>query len=247
MTKIGIIIQARMQSTRMPGKILKDFADNKNILKIITDNILHHIKVPVYIATTTNPADIKIVDFCKSNGLNYFCGSESDVLSRFVTIADKENLTHCVRICSDNPFIYPDDISELIEICEKNPELDYISYRIAGKPSILTHFGFWTELVSLKSLKVAMNSNDSKYHEHVTNYVYSNPENFNIHFIDLNNYALHVNDIRLTVDTPVDFKIAQEIYNYCKDDLSPTKIINFVQDNEAILSNMRNQIIINTK
>jgi spore coat polysaccharide biosynthesis protein SpsF (cytidylyltransferase family) len=245
--KLGIIIQARLGSTRMPRKVLREFADSKSILKILTDNLKSALDYPIIVATTTNSADDAIVEFCRINNLEVYRGSESDVLSRFIEIAEKFEFTHCIRVCSDNPFIYPHDVKQLIAIAEENPDLDYVSFRIAEKPSILTHFGFWTELASVAALRIAADSGDVFYYEHVTNYIYSHPDNFKIQWIDADTSLFKPNEIRLTVDQEEDFRIAQDVYKNCKTDLSPENIVRFVNDNPVYKKQMTDQINRNTK
>lgn len=235
-----------MGSTRMPGKILKEFVQNKSILKIIIDNLKSDINLPIIVATTINPEDDAVEVFCRSNGVEYYRGDETNVLSRFTDIANKYGFTHCVRICADNPFLYVPDVQRLIDIAVANPEVDYVSYKIGEKPSILTHFGFWAELASVKALKIASSSGEKKYYEHVTNYIYSNPENFKIHFFELDS-NIYTSKIRLTVDTQEDFKIVKEVYELCKDDSSPTSIINIIMQDKFLVEKMEKQILLNTK
>ena len=80
---IGIIIQARMTSTRLPGKVLKPFQDNSTILGRLCKN-LKLLHLPMIIATSTNPDDDRIVEFCKKNKIQYFRGEEQNVLKRFL-------------------------------------------------------------------------------------------------------------------------------------------------------------------
>lgn len=236
-----------MGSTRMPGKILREFAGEKSILKILTDNLKNLHNYPVIVATTTNVGDDAIVEFCNNNNIDVYRGSETDVLSRFIEISEKYGFTHCVRVCSDNPFIYAPHVKQLIDIATANSELDYVSFRVAGKPSILTHFGFWTELASVAALRKAADSKDIFYHEHVTNYIYTHPDNFKIHWIDADTTIFKPDEIRLTVDQEEDFKIAHEIFNNCKSDLSPENIVRFVNDNPVYKKQMTAQITRNTK
>lgn len=230
----------------MPGKILKEFADSKSILKIIIDNLKSEMNIPVVVATTLNAEDDAVEIFCRTNGVEYYRGHETNVLSRFTEIADKYNFTHCVRICADNPFLYVPDVKRLIDITTANPSLDYVSYKIGEKPSILTHFGFWAELASVKALKIALSSGDKKYYEHVTNYIYLNPNNFRIHFFELTDEAFRKN-IRLTVDTSEDFKIVQEVYYLCNNNCSPPSIINRIMKDNDLVKKMEKQILLNTK
>jgi len=112
--KTVIIVQARMTSTRLPGKVLK-MVLNKSLLEYQIER-LKRIKIAdvIVIATTTNDTDQPIVDLCNRLGLPYFCGSEEDVLSRYHEAAEKYNADVVVRITSDCPVIDPAVCEEAI-------------------------------------------------------------------------------------------------------------------------------------
>ena len=112
--KVGIIIQARMGSTRLPGKILKPFHENHSILDIILDKF-HEIKgAKVIVATSTNEENDALEEYLISRGENVFRGSENDVLERFIDAAEKYDVDSIIRICSDNPFLDSEGIQELV-------------------------------------------------------------------------------------------------------------------------------------
>ena len=102
---IGIIIQARMGSTRLPGKILKPFYGGKTLLETLLDD-LHKVEgAKVIVATSVNENNDKLVTFLKEKGELVFRGSENDVLDRFIKAAEINDVDGIVRICSDNPFM----------------------------------------------------------------------------------------------------------------------------------------------
>ena len=102
---IGIIIQARMGSTRLPGKILKQFYGNKTLLETILDN-LHKIKqAKIIVATSVSTNDDKLEEFLKDKNEIVYRGSEKDVLERFIKAAEENEVDGIIRICSDNPFL----------------------------------------------------------------------------------------------------------------------------------------------
>ena len=211
--KTGIIVQARLGSTRLPGKILKHFYDGKTLLETLLDK-LHSVKeIPIIVATSISTNDDRLESFLKSKGELVFRGSESDVLSRFISAARANGIDNIVRICSDNPFIDIDGINRLIESSRCN-EADYIGFRINDKPSILTHFGFWGEFVRLSALeKVAKTTpTGSPAHEHVTYHIYNHPDEYKCKWIMAPQFLQGRKDIRLTVDTPDDFANAQTVY-----------------------------------
>lgn len=99
----GIIIQARLGSTRLPGKILKDFYGGKTLLETVIEN-LKKTGAKIIVATSVNPNNDKLETFLKERNITVFRGSEDDVLSRFIEAAEANGVDGIVRICSDNPF-----------------------------------------------------------------------------------------------------------------------------------------------
>lgn len=104
---IGIIVQARMGSTRLPGKILKQFYGDKTLLETLLEN-LHKVQgSKVIVATSVNENNDQLERFLTEKGELVFRGSENDVLDRFIKAAEANNVDGIVRICSDNPFMSP--------------------------------------------------------------------------------------------------------------------------------------------
>lgn len=212
--KIGIIVQARMGSTRLPGKILKNFYQDKTLLKVLLSN-LHKVKdTKVIVATSENPNNDELVSYLQREGELIYRGSENDVLDRFISAAKEFDVDGIIRICSDNPFMDYHSICELVEY-SKTSDADYIGYRINDTPSIRTHFGFWGEFVRVDALTRVAKSTpiESPAHEHVTIHIYTHPEVYKCEWIECPNYLQGRNDIRLTIDTLEDFKNAQQVYS----------------------------------
>lgn len=247
---LGIIIQARLGSTRLPGKILKPFHDDKCILDIILDKLHQVTDAKVIVATTTDHSNDPLVAHLRSNKELVFRGSENDVLDRFIKAANKHRLEGIIRICSDNPFIDSDGIVALIEKAQRS-NAQYIGFRINGLPSIKTHFGFWGEYVTLDALKqVAASTNELPAHEHVTIHIYTHPEDYQCEWIDCPDFIQGRNDIRLTVDTQEDFENAQQVYaDLTKENhnFGLEEIVNYINEHEEIQASMKRIITQNTK
>ena len=131
----------------------------------------------------------------------------------------------------------------------KNNSSDYVSYVTSkGIPSIKTHFGFWTEYITVDALKrIQFLTNDTVFHEHVTNYAYSHPTDFSLDFLDIEDFV-EQSGIRLTVDTIDDFNNAKKIYKLLIENnkaIEPENIIPLVSEDMKI--NMKNQILANSK
>ena len=249
--KTGIIVQARMGSTRLPGKILKNFYDDKTLLDIMLDK-LHKIKgVKVIVATSDSASDDQLDSFLKSKGEIVFRGSENDVLSRFVQAARDNGIDDIVRICSDNPFIDVEGIDKLIE-SSKGSDADYIGFRINGKPSILTHFGFWGEFVRLSALeKVAQTTPaGTPAHEHVTYHIYNHPDEYKCEWVEAPRFLQGREDIRLTVDTPDDFANAQIVYAdlmTINREFSLSDVVDYLDKHTSVKESMIFNIVHNRK
>lgn len=249
---IGIIIQARLGSTRLPNKMLMQFNDDTSLLRLVIQRIKNNIKdLPIILATSSSPIDDAIIHEIEKENINYYRGSESDVLHRFIKAAEKFKIKKIIRVCADNPFL---DISALeYQINQfKNSDVDYWCYCLSNqKPTIMTHYGFWTEGVTLDALKrIYTCNNEIFYHEHVTNYIYSFPENFHIHFEKVNPIIEKESGIRLTIDTYEDFLLCSQIYNEMIKFNIPLKtldIIDYVRNNADYMMKMNEQIFKNTK
>lgn len=239
-----------MGSTRLPGKILLPFYGDKTLLEVLLGN-LHKSAAEVVVATSVSPADDRLEAFLKEKGEKCVRGSENDVLDRFITAAEASGLDGIIRICSDNPFLDSRGIDALIAKAQES-DADYIGFRINGRPSILTHFGFWGEFVRLSALKSVYLSTpkDTPAHEHVTYHVYNHPELYKCEWIEADSFLDGREDIRLTVDTPEDFANAREVYAALKSrhaDFTLKEVVDYLDDHAEIRDSMMNNISHNVK
>lgn len=207
-----IIIQARTGSTRMPKKVTLPFFGEKSIIDILLEKLLK-TGLPIVLATTNNPADDPLVQMAKNYPINIFRGSEDNVLQRFIDAATEFGVKNIIRVCADNPFLDIDSILVLTTEFAQTPS-DYLSFQFSSnRPSIKTHFGFYTEITTLGTLqKAASLTSEKLYIEHVTNFIYGHPQHFDVRFLNAPEVIFNRRDIRLTLDTPADFKLQQEIY-----------------------------------
>ncbi|HBV96585.1 MAG: acylneuraminate cytidylyltransferase [Peptococcaceae bacterium BICA1-7] len=201
-----IIVQARMTSTRLPGKILKKVL-NKPLLAYQVERLLRvRLADNVIIATTENKEDNVIVDFCKELSLPYFRGSEEDVLSRYHGTALEHEADVVVRVTSDCPLIDPSVIDSVIGFYIDNyPKYDYVSNTLERTYPR----GMDTEVFSFKALELAHRlAKTAPEREHVTAYLYRNPEIFGTA-----NVTFHEDQSRhrWTVDTADDFELIKRI------------------------------------
>lgn len=249
--KIGIVIQARMGSSRLPGKVLMPFYGKETILELIVQGF-QKWSYPIVIATTTAPKDVAIAQLADKLGVFCVRGSDMNAVDRFLGAVREHNLDFLVRVCADNPFLSQDLFAGMIKKGEAlNFTFDYLSYRYDTKPVILTHFGFFVELVNCRALeKIAEETDDLFYLEHITNYLYYHPEKFRIQFMDLPKDFFIDPDIRLTVDTPSDFELSAKLYKEIKTaygDVEIGSINAYLKENPQWIIRMREQIYQNPK
>lgn len=172
MNKLGIIIQARTGSTRLPSKMILPFYGNDGILSILLSRLTQcKLADSIIVATTSSSPDDAICDLVREHRVKCFRGDENDVLDRFIQAARYYGISKIIRICADNPFLDIESLDSLI-LASENIDADYVSFCTSNHtPTIKTHFGFWAEYVTLAALElVARKTAEKVYHEHVTNY-----------------------------------------------------------------------------
>lgn len=200
--RVVVIVQARMDSTRLPGKVLKRVL-GKPLLGYMVER-LRQLKNAddIVIATTTKMSDQAIVDYCHLLGVSVYRGSDTDVLSRYYEAASERNAEAIVRLTADCPVHDPTVIDNMIEYFElAQPDLDYLSNTV----SRTFPRGFDCEVFAMELLEKAYKEATLYFErEHVTPYMYLRFNTFRIgnYFSTLGKY----DQFRLTVDTEEDFE-----------------------------------------
>lgn len=230
--KVAAIIQARMGSTRLPGKVLKKVL-GKTLLEYQIERVLRaHTIDEIIIATTTKKEDDQIVDLCKQLSINYYRGSEQDVLSRYYEAAKKFEVDIIVRLTSDCPLIDPIVIDEAVEVF-LGGEYDYVSNCIERTYPR----GMDTEVFSYEGLKEIEGLACIGYErEHVTPYFYQHPDLYRLKSIK---YHIDLSHYRLTVDEWEDYELIKLIIQSLSREnnkFSLNKIINVLNANEDWLN-----------
>jgi len=213
---IGIIIQARMGSTRLPGKVLKEIG-NKTLLGHIIYRLtyLKH-DVEIIVATSQNSKDDKIIDFCVKNNIKYFRGDETNVLERYYLCAQQYCFENIVRLTADNPFVDIEELDKLIDVHIRN-RLDF-----TNSFSVLP-VGIGVEIFTFKSLEESFYMGKMPHHlEHVDEYMLENSNIFKTKVINPTE-SKNRPDIRLTVDTEEDYKKACFIVENSKNEYITTE------------------------
>lgn len=221
------IVQARMGSSRLPGKVLKTVED-KALLKYQMDNLRRSKQIDkIVIATTINKKDDEIVSFCELNDYMYYRGSELDVLSRYFNTWKYFYGDIIVRLTSDCPLIDVNVVDDIIQFYKEN-EFDYVSNTIKRTYPR----GLDVEIFSNKSLEKAFSEAIlERDREHVTPYMYTNPQLFKtgVYKGDID-YSRH----RWTVDTEEDFELISNLImelNKRKIECNLNNLIQILNDN----------------
>ena len=169
--KYAVIIQARIGSTRLPAKVLKNLC-GKPVLEHELERIKQAKKIDgIIVATTDNENNQPIIDIANKQNVNYFKGSENDVLARYYYAAKEYNVENIIRITADCPLIDPHLIDEMIDVYEENA-CDIIT-NVPDDNSQMTYpRGLDIEIFRTTLLKEAFDKAESKYdREHVTPYI----------------------------------------------------------------------------
>lgn len=208
--KIVAIIQARMGSQRLPGKVMMDLAGEPMLVRNV--NRVRRAKTiqEIVIATTTQTSDDTIVDLCIKRGWVYFRGSEHDVLDRYYQASMVHSADAIVRITSDCPLIDAEIIDRVVtEFASRQPHIDYASNVIFHRTFPR---GLDTEVMRFSALERAWyEASDPTHREHVTSYIYHNIDLFKIHEV-LSRCDLSA--MRWTVDTAEDLAFVRRIFNH---------------------------------
>jgi len=204
---IGCIIQARMGSTRLPGKVLLDVTKGKPVLYYVINQLKHCKSIEkIIVATTTLQEDDKIVQFCIDNKVSYFRGDSKNVLERHYRCAEKFSLSKIIRMPSDKPLLDPEVVDKVVEIFNTN-HYDYVTNWSISAPTFPS--GTEMEVVSFDALKkVWEKSTLPSEKEHVTKYIYNHRDDFRI-FNVINSENL--SNFRWAVDRIEDLRLVREI------------------------------------
>jgi spore coat polysaccharide biosynthesis protein SpsF len=205
---ICVIVQARMGSTRLPGKVMKDIVGKPLLLHVLERIKRIETEDAIVVATTTVKEDDTIVDAVTTydSKITIYRGSSQDVLDRYYRAAVHCKADVIVRITADDPLIDPKISNTVIETFLKN-QCDYCCNNMPRTYP----YGLDTEVFSFESLERARKKAHTPHErEHVTPYIRGNPDKFKLlnvkHTTDLSN-------LRWSVDYPEDLAFVTEIYN----------------------------------
>jgi spore coat polysaccharide biosynthesis protein SpsF (cytidylyltransferase family) len=238
--KIVCLLQARMGSSRLPGKVLKPLINNLPSLYVQLKRVTPATKVNAFVvATSTLAQDDVIEDFCQNYQIPIFRGDEQNVLSRFYHAAVLHKADVVVRITADCPLHHYKVIDWCVEQYEKYG-VDYFSN--SNEPPVLED-GWDTEVFSFKALETAYYHAQKSYEkEHVTP------------FIKLSNqftckYQKYLSDytepFKLSLDNENDYKLIQQIFSYFHPDIlfDVKDVLSFIKSNPQLLEINKSSVI----
>jgi spore coat polysaccharide biosynthesis protein SpsF len=205
--RVAAIIQARMGSTRLPGKAMMDLA-GKNVLTRVIDRVKAAKGLDsICVATTSLTADGIIAEEALKSGVEVFRGSEADVLDRFCRAARKMKADYVIRVTADNPLTDPGLIDLCIAELEKG-KTDYAAFSEIP-------YGAGAEMVSTDALVKASKYADKTEKEHVTTGIYTRKGLYAVNILEPP-VGLERPDIRVTLDTLEDYTRLYDIFSHFK-------------------------------
>ena len=233
--KVVCLVQARVGSTRLPGKILKEIC-GKTILHHEIDRLKKCKEIDeIVIATTDKEDDDKIVNEAKKLSVKYFRGSENDVLSRFYYAAKENNADIVVRVTSDCPCIDFEILDKMLIYFKekyKEKQVDYLSNTIKRTYPR----GYDIEIFTFSALEKSYINAEKEYErEHVTPYIYDKTNNFlKLSFENKDDYS----EYRVTLDTIEDFIVIKNIFEnlyYKNPYFKLNDVVQYLNDNLHIV------------
>lgn len=205
--KVIDIIEARMISVRLPGKVMMPFV-GKPSLELMIERLKRSRTVDqILVATTTNQTDDVIVDLCQESTIPFYRGSEEDVLKRIIDAGMKFSADVIVRTTADCPLVDWRIVDHLIKLY-RSGDYDYVSNVIERSFPL----GFDVEVFSFKKLQeIEKTVTEQVYREHPPYYFYTHPNKFR-----LKNWKargkMHRPDLRVTLDTQEDYIVLTKIF-----------------------------------
>jgi spore coat polysaccharide biosynthesis protein SpsF len=227
--KITAIVQARMGSTRLPGKVLMDLGGGTVLARVLRRlgraSRIHEMVV----ATTDTASDDQIVTECARLQVSCFRGSEHDVLKRYLRAAEQFRSDLIVRITADCPLIDPEVVDEVVAACITRD----VDLSCNDVPHTFPR-GLDVEAFTIETLRRIHDIADQPYQrEHVTALVYERPDVFKTYLVE---GERDMNHLRWTVDTPEDLQLTRAIYAHFenRDDFGWSEALDLVDSHPEL-------------
>ena len=203
---IGIIVLCRLNSSRLPGKILSNINGKPLITYILERLSQSKYNGNIVVATSRHQTDQPIEDYCIKNNISYYRGSLENVSERFLKCAIQHRFDYAVRINGDNLFTDPSLIDDYCDLATSG-DFDLIS----NVPNRTYPSGMSVEVIKVSFMrKIAANFKKKKYKEHVTLYFYENLASGHFKFIE-NNDVPEAKGLKLAIDHLFDLNLVSNL------------------------------------
>ena len=254
--KVVAIIQGRMSSSRLPGKILADIASQPMLTRVYTRTSRAKTLDEIIFATTTDASDDLVAEYCDFSGIPFTRGSLFDVLDRYYQTALQAKADVVVRITADCPVIDPELIDNVVKtvVSEQwrvdGALFDFAANRLPPPWSRTYPIGLDTEVCTFAALERAWkDAREPQHREHAMPYFYEgvqlttvnrqlqtglSPRGFNIALL---HHTTDFGDYRWTVDTPEDLEFMLQVYSSFdgRDDFTWKEVLDLVHDNPELM------------
>jgi len=249
MKRVVAIIQGRMSSTRLPGKILADIAGQPMLQRVFIRTSRAASVSQTLFATTTDPSDDPVAEYCDFSGIPFTRGSLYDVLDRYFQAAKEAKADVVVRITADCPVIDPELIDDVVKTLHED-EYDFVCNRLPPPWQRTYPIGLDVEACTFKALaKAWKEAQEPQHREHAMPYFYEgvklsrqsrtletgiSPRGYNIALL---HHATDFGDYRWTVDTPEDLEFMRQVYSHFdgRDDFTWKEVLDLVHDNPELM------------
>jgi spore coat polysaccharide biosynthesis protein SpsF len=243
-SRIIAIIQGRMSSSRLPGKVLADIAGQPMLTRVYMRTSRAKTLNEVIFATTTDASDDPVAEYCDFSGIASTRGSLFDVLDRYYQTASQAKADIVVRITADCPVIDPELIDNVVNTLIHD-EYDFVCNRLPPPYERTYPIGLDVEACTFKALKKAWkDAKEPQHREHAMPYFYEgvqlsalsrqlsegvSPRGFKVALL---NHTTDFGDYRWTVDTPEDLEFMRQVYGHfdSRDDFTWKELLDLVHD-----------------
>jgi spore coat polysaccharide biosynthesis protein SpsF len=212
------VVQARMGSTRLPGKVLKQLAGRTVLERVVRAARDSNVLDELVVATTGEGVDDAIVAECAKIGVPVHRGPVDDVLTRFLGVLEEYESQTVLRFTADCPLLDPELVALAAKVFAAAPYVDYLSTSIART----LPRGLDVEVVRTDVLRSIDKLATEHHRTHVTSYLYSHPEDFTVLGLTLQPDLSH---LRLTLDTPDDWRLIEAIIEHFGDVSVPVRTL----------------------
>jgi spore coat polysaccharide biosynthesis protein SpsF len=247
--KVVGIIQGRMSSSRLPGKILADIAGQPMLQRVFIRTSRAATVTETIFATTTDPSDDPVAEYCDFSGIPFRRGSLYDVLDRYYQAAKQTGADYVVRVTADCPVVDPALIDNVVNTLLEG-EYDFVCNRLPPPWHRTYPIGLDVEACTFKVLAQAWKKAEEPQHrEHAMPYLYegveltrqsrtletgTSPRGYNIALLQ---HGTDFGDYRWTVDTPEDLEFMRQVHGHFggRDDFTWKEVLDLVHDNPELM------------